>query len=720
MAKLPSIVSQLPQDLRQFLERVREALTSSGADRFVTARELINSGIATDNNLTPGATGETYSTPPAPTNVTATGALANIMVEWGAPAYRGHSHAEIWGAEGNDLGQAVLVGMAPGAMFTHNIGGGATRYYWVRFVNLNGEAGAYNATNGTRGDTGQDPGYLLDLLTGEITESQLYQTLSERINLIDADATVAGSVSQRVYAEAVLRANAIAAEAATRQAAITQEASVRQSVDNSLSQQITTLTASVDSNTAAIQNEATARANADSSEAATRAILATQLRGDYTGADLNQLTGGLLYQEKYVRSTQTENLARSISTLAVGTSQGMDVYKTFYFDDGTTEGWVGTGVTVTYDNGYFAQTAVTGADYASRLVQSPTWSFSGGKYNHVRLRVKRVAGAGWDWRLTYQVNGSWATLPTSSMVSAQTVAVGEYAVVDFDMSGFTSWTGGTVTGLRIYSSPTTADRWSFDYIAIGRVGPAASTAALTEEASVRAGADGALQAQYTVKIDNNGYVSGFGLASTAPVDAAPFSEFIVKADRFAIGSPQGEIIPFVVQTTTTTINGETVTPGVYMDAAYIKNGTITSAKIGNAAIDDAKIANLSADKITTGSIAADRLTANVISAANASVQELDASRISTTNLSAKLATLDTAYVSNANIVGTIQSTDFVAGSAGWKIDKSGEMEMNNATFRGTLDVKSAATDARLEIANNVIKVYDASGVLRVKIGDLSA
>ena len=44
----------------------------------------------------------------------------------------------------------------------------------------------------------------------------------------------------------------------------------------------------------------------------------------------------------------------------------------------------------------------------------------------------------------------------------------------------------------------------------------------------------------------------------------------------------------------------------------------------------------------------------------------------------------------------------------------------NATFSGSLNVKSAASGARLEITNNVIKVFDASGVLRVKIGDLLA
>lgn len=43
-----------------------------------------------------------------------------------------------------------------------------------------------------------------------------------------------------------------------------------------------------------------------------------------------------------------------------------------------------------------------------------------------------------------------------------------------------------------------------------------------------------------------------------------------------------------------------------------------------------------------------------------------------------------------------------------------------ATFSGSLDVKSAASGARLEIKNDVIKVFDATGTLRVKIGNLSA
>ena len=73
-----------------------------------------------------------------------------------------------------------------------------------------------------------------------------------------------------------------------------------------------------------------------------------------------------------------------------------------------------------------------------------------------------------------------------------------------------------------------------------------------------------LQSQYTVKIDNNGYVSGFGLASDSS-NGVPTSEFMVLADRFAIAQPNqgsGATYPFIV----TSVNG---IPRVSMNSAFI-------------------------------------------------------------------------------------------------------------------------------------------------------
>ncbi|OAD82864.1 hypothetical protein ATN89_17430 [Comamonas thiooxydans] len=101
------------------------------------------------------------------------------------------------------------------------------------------------------------------------------------------------------------------------------------------------------------------------------------------------------------------------------------------------------------------------------------------------------------------------------------------------------------------------------------------------------------EAKYSVKVNNKGHVSGFGLISTAN-NAAPTSSFIVASDKFIIATPETSALattstPFQVLTTATTINGQTVNPGVYISEAFIKNGVITSAKIGNLQVETLKI-----------------------------------------------------------------------------------------------------------------------------------
>lgn len=218
MPKLPSVTSSIPPDLRAYLERVREALRELDArtsSDTVTVSDLVSAGIAqydTTRGLTaaPGVLGR-YEAPPAPQQLEAEGALASVILTWRPPSYLGHAYTEVWAASelpGGGvpaLGNAVLIGHTPGNVFSHTIGGGAARWYWVRFVNVAGAKGPFNSVAGTMGETGQDPEYLIDLLNGEITESELFQDLGERIDLIDADASVEGSVSARVQQEAEVR-----------------------------------------------------------------------------------------------------------------------------------------------------------------------------------------------------------------------------------------------------------------------------------------------------------------------------------------------------------------------------------------------------------------------------------------------------------------------------------------------------------------------------------
>jgi hypothetical protein len=93
-------------------------------------------------------------------------------------------------------------------------------------------------------------------------------------------------------------------------------------------------------------------------------------------------------------------------------------------------------------------------------------------------------------------------------------------------------------------------------------------------------------ANYAVKIDNNGYVSGFGLYSTA-ANGAVVSYFNILADRFTVQLPgYPGVQPFWVGS----VNG---VPQVCITNAAIGDATITNAKIADAAITNAKIADAS-------------------------------------------------------------------------------------------------------------------------------
>jgi hypothetical protein len=166
MAKLPTVVSSLPQDLKAFINQVREALDGRNGDRLLTVDDLVRSGVASSG---PGGTitppPGVVATPITPKNVQASGAIQNIIVTWDDPLYNGHSHAEVWGSSTNSLGAAVKVGMTPGAIFVDAVGPSVNRYYWVRFVNVLGVVGAFNAVAGVLGQTGSDVAYLLDTLT---------------------------------------------------------------------------------------------------------------------------------------------------------------------------------------------------------------------------------------------------------------------------------------------------------------------------------------------------------------------------------------------------------------------------------------------------------------------------------------------------------------------------------------------------------------------------
>lgn len=184
MRSLPRVVSQIPSDLRNFLDRVREYLSEDGENRFVTVRELRAGGVVGTTPNGTVTTPEDYQAvdPTIPEGLTTSSGLASVFVSWTAANYLGHAKTEIWASTSNTFSTKVLVGTSDGNTFSHNIGAGGTRYYWIRFVNINDVKGPYNSQTGTVGVASTDPAYLLDVLAGSITDAELSTALNTQID----------------------------------------------------------------------------------------------------------------------------------------------------------------------------------------------------------------------------------------------------------------------------------------------------------------------------------------------------------------------------------------------------------------------------------------------------------------------------------------------------------------------------------------------------------
>jgi hypothetical protein len=168
LPSIPAISSRLPPELSALLRPMREILLefTVGGNKIATIKALSDAGlIKTDTSGTIKPSQPIDSTPPpAPTGLTAGGALATMILSWDDVASRNVAYTEVWRADSDSFALAQLIGRADGRIYTDSIGGGAVRYYWIRYVSLSNINGPFNAQAGTRGETGYDASYLISVL----------------------------------------------------------------------------------------------------------------------------------------------------------------------------------------------------------------------------------------------------------------------------------------------------------------------------------------------------------------------------------------------------------------------------------------------------------------------------------------------------------------------------------------------------------------------------
>ena len=654
--------------------------------------------------------------PPTLANLKATGILFGMRLDWlFANGSSDTNYTEIQVASAPDTNVALLGAYAyPTNTATINgLQGNLTQYYRARIVDKLGNASPWTAW--VSGKTSADAQKVLDLLNGQITESQLYQDLGAKIGKIS---TIEGGLSQEIQdrvAAVKVNTDAIAAERDARIAdiktnadAINQETQSRvtaiKSVADGLSQEIidrksgdtntleviTTYKTSNDNAMAAVQSDVktvttaqsatatkldgvyaivtplTADSNSWTADSGSKQATAWTLQsaiatGDYTlSSRIDVLTAGFNSNSADITSEQT---ARADADKAI--TQRVDSYiaqtdssiATIKQDvkTATTATTANSNAITALDNRVTtidantntamqnaasavskADTAVTQAGSASTLSQTANATATNAK--SVADAAKSTADTAKSTADTANTNAATAVNKATAAADSASATASTLQQVQADLAGKASTgsvtavdskvteLGGKVTanttkldGVYAVVTPLTADsnQWTADSgskaaaswtlqsaivdgdrVISERVDTVQTTVngntatIQTQQQSING-----LYAQYTVKLDVNGRVSGIGLASDNNV-----SEFAIRADKFYIAPPSGTgngVSPFMVLTSSQTINGTVVPAGTYIQSAYIHNGSIDVAKINKASITSLSALSANIGTLTT-------------------------------------------------------------------------------------------------------------------------
>lgn len=572
--------------LRPMLHTAREALLelSGGAgdplQRAVRIQDLVDSGIALRRpivsggyaSLVPNPSPAPSITPPQPTSVAATGTFTAIILDWDAPVYAGHSHAEILRSLTPTFADAEVVGIALAAVYQDYVSTDDTYYYWVRYVSSSTIRGPASAMASAARVA--DPSFILDQLIGLIDETHLVTTLNDRIDLIDGPDTLLNSVSYKVL----------------------QEANARIAADSSL-------------NTAII-NETTARTDAD--------------------------------------SVFTQNFTLLGAKNGGSTAWQLDASTVEVRNDADT-GWVAIG------NKFSSLVSRMGTAEADIISEASTRATADSAFasNFTLLGATALGGTVWDL---------------------------DMSTVRVDADGG----GKTAIGSRLTQIQSDID---------------GNTAAVATKASIATvtALDGrvvTIEAEYTVKIDINGYVTGYGLSSVGGPTGTPTSTFAILADRFIVGFPSSKwqastaysLGQYVSQTsgvdnnlvyevtvagtsggsepTWPTVVGNTVVDGSVTFTCRSQASTIPFA-VG--LVNGTKTVGINGDLVVDGTILARHIAAATITADKLTVSNLAAISANMGSITAGDITVSTSGFIKGGATGYLTGTGFWMGySSGYK------------------------------------------------------
>lgn len=451
----------------------------------------------------------------------------------------------------------------------------------------------------------------------------------------------------------------------------------------------------VSDNAAAIASESTARADGDSANAT--AITALDARLGTAESDIITNAASILTESSVradalaaisrdltaLRAEYAASLAWSVSELETRADENEAVVTSISaiqaeVSDNTAA--IVSEQTARADGDSANATAISALDVRVGATET------GVSDNAAAITDEATARANADSALTTQFNGLSTSVGTAqtdiaSLQEGQsTLGSATTRSLDAQIAQLAGALAGAFTEIETRADENSSTATRIDQLSVNLQD---NYATVTELAEVSATAD-KVEAMYGVRIDANGYVSGFGLSN----DGAE-SEFAVLSDRFLVAAPGSG-------------------PGA-ATAMFVVDA-------GNVYMNNAFIANLNAGTITTGEFGADRLAADSIEAQHIKAEETWTSKLylgtgdlkldgSAGNVTYTRAGVDLVQIGALGAAGNGIVVRNTAGNMVFRVLDNGTTEIDGAIIKAATINQAAIDNLQVE------RVHLASGAL---------
>ena len=656
----------------------------NGYDYQVKVRAISALGVRS-----PFATAQLASqgdtTPPTtPSNLSAVGGSKYITITWTNPADQDLSHVEVWENDTDNLNTAALVGESSSSNFMRpNLANNITRYYWVRAVDLSlNKSGFTSSVNATT--LLVTPNDFNDAVNDLFSESGAYgiepvQSLPAsgafdgKLVLLLPDITIyrwdetAGEWSTEVYTESSVSAGDVTFASFASGIEPISIVSSLPTVSGYTGPKIVLLT--TDNKIYRLDGSAW-----------TTAVPTT----DITGTIGENLFSDDLRPVEKVNALPTTGLTQGRIVLLTTDNK---MYR--YTGNEWTSAVPSTDITGQVNSGQIADAAITATKIGADAVTTA-------KIANDAITTDLIAAS-----------AITSTEIASDAITTPKIVAGAITASEIATDAVTSdkIISNAITTAKIDAGAVTASEIAAGSITTGKIAAGAVTANEIEANTITATeiAAGAISAN---EIAANTITTG-KIAADA-ITANEIAANAVTADAIAANAVTADAIA-ANSVTTSELAADSVTAGIIAAGAVstselaadaitsdkIAAGAIVAESIATDAITSAKIGTdqITANKIAASSIITSKIATGAVTAAKISVNELSAISADLGTIQVDTAHIDDAAITSAKIASSIQSNNYSAGSAGWKINKDGSAEFNGVVISRQLMVDSGTFTA---------------------------